>query len=91
MHTRVRDNVMSESAVGLLESIRALPSMDRDWITEQLVIDQSMSGDQEVHIEPEFLSMIEDRLRDARQHPEKLIDGDTVLENARKRMMARTT
>ena len=90
MHTRVRDNFMSESAVGLLESIRALPSPDRDWITEQLLFDQSTSGEHEVHLDPDFLGMIEARLRDARQHPEKLVDGDTVLENARMRMMART-
>lgn len=82
---------MSETALKLLEQIRALPEDEQRFIADELA-DGPLDEDAaiaELHDDPEFQAMLDERLREVEEHPERLLDGDTVLAEGRRRLAER--
>ncbi len=82
---------MSDAALKLLEQIRSLPEADHLLIADELA-DGPFDEDAavaELHAAPEFQAMLDERLREVEEHPERLLDGDTVMAEARLRFNSR--
>ena len=78
---------MSETALKLLEQIRALPADEQSLIAEELAdgpFDEAAEA-AEWENDPDFQAMLAERLQEVADHPERLLDGDTVMAEARAR------
>ena len=78
---------MSEVALKLLEQIRGLPGEDQLLIADELAegpFDEDAAV-AELHDDPEFQAMLDERLREVEEHPERLLDGETVMAELRRR------
>ena len=66
---------MSETALKLLEQIRALPDEEREWIAAELWDEGDVTADEldELHADPEFQAMLAERLEQVEKHPEQLL------------------
>ena len=76
---------MSETAAKLLEQVLALPDEDRRFVAERLWAELS----DDPWDDPEFVAEMERRLEAVEKHPEQLLDGPTVLAQARERLRRR--
>jgi hypothetical protein len=83
---------MSDAAQKLLEQIRALPEDDRRWIADELWDEHGVSDDDidALHADPEFQAMLDDRLRQVEEHPERLIDGPEAMRMIRQHLAAKS-
>ena len=73
---------MSETALKLLEQIRALPEEDQAWIAEQLAPELP-----DLTEDPEFFAELQRRSDEAHAHPERLIDALEYVEASRKKLL----
>lgn len=78
---------MSETAQKLLEQIRALPETEREWIAHELWDEFEVTDEEigQLEDDPEFQAKLAERLEQVEKHPEKLIDGETVMAELRRR------
>ncbi len=78
---------MSEAAVKLLEQIRALPDADREWLAGELWDEEEATDADIAELEDdlEFQAMLAERLEEVEKHPERLLDGDEVMAELRRR------
>jgi len=60
---------MSDAALKLLAQIRALPEVDQLLIADELA-DAAVA---DLHDDPEFQAMLDERLREVEEHPERLL------------------
>jgi hypothetical protein len=81
---------MSEIAATLLDQLLKLPESDRLMIADRLW--ESLSDEKQHELfeettnDPEYLAMLESRLKEAHEHPERLIDGAAVMAELRARV-----
>jgi putative addiction module component (TIGR02574 family) len=78
---------MSEAVTKLLEQLLALPEADRlmvaDRLWESLSEDKQQEMMDEATNDPEFQAELERRLKEVEEHPERLLDGETVFADVR--------
>ena len=81
---------MSEAAAKLLEQLLQLPEGERLEVADRLWESLGEQKQQELLDEttgdPEFQAELERRLKEVEEHPERLLDGPTVMAELRERL-----
>ena len=81
---------MSEAAAKLLEQLLQLPEGERLEVAGRLWESLGEQKQQELLDEttgdPEFQAELERRLKEVEEHPERLLDGPTVMAELRERL-----
>ena len=79
---------MSETALKLLEQIRALPEAEREWIAHELWDEFEVTDEEidDLHADPAFQAMLAERLEQVEKHPEQLIDMDEAMRRVREHL-----
>jgi Putative addiction module component len=84
------EDAMSETATKLLEQLLALPESERLLIADQLWLSAREEKQQELIDEatsdPEFQAELDRRLKEVEEHPERLLDGQAVMDELREHL-----
>jgi putative addiction module component (TIGR02574 family) len=90
LHDPRAENAMSEAATTLLEQLLKLSEADHVMIADRLWESLSDEKQQELINEttndPEFQAELERRLKEVEEHPERLLDGETVMAELREHL-----
>jgi hypothetical protein len=83
---------MSDAVRELLVQYHALSPAERAEFEDQLPDSELdlLTELDEVQLDPDFMAMIEERLASAKEHPEKLRDGPTVMAEALQRLKSKS-
>lgn len=86
---------MSEAATKLLDQLLQLPEPDRLMIADRLWDSLTQEKQQELMddatSDPEFQAELERRLKEVEEHPERLLDGETVMAELREHLRGKNS